>query len=124
MRKLAPSLWVERPGQDLNLRGVTQRFSRPPPYRARRPGQRIVRRTSGRISIPASPSGDNTYGAHRFEEAVQVAVEILPGHREQNLEMHEKATGIDLLRRLGLAPDAHILVRGEIPIAADESLPD
>ena len=33
-------LWVKRPGQDLNLRGVTQRFSRPPPYRARRPGQR------------------------------------------------------------------------------------
>jgi sulfur carrier protein ThiS len=83
-----------------------------------------MRRTSGRISIPAGPSGDNTYDEHRFEEVVQVAVEILPGHREQNLEMNEKATGIDLLRRLGLAPDAHILVRGDVPIAADDALAD
>ena len=53
---------------------------------------------------------------------MQVAVEILPGHREQNLEMHERATGIDLLRTLGLAPDAHILVRGDVPIAGDDVL--
>jgi sulfur carrier protein ThiS len=55
---------------------------------------------------------------------MQVAVEILPGHREQNLEMREKATGIDLLRRLGLAADAHILVRGDLPIPADDALAD
>jgi sulfur carrier protein ThiS len=81
-----------------------------------------MRRTSGPISIPPGPSGDNTYGEHRFEEVVQVAVEILPGHREQNLEMDEKATGIDLLRKLRLAPDAHILVRRDVPIAADDAL--
>jgi sulfur carrier protein ThiS len=57
-----------------------------------------------------------------LRKAVQVAVEILPGHREQNLEMHERATGIDLLRMLGLAPDAHILVRDDVPIAGDDVL--
>jgi sulfur carrier protein ThiS len=59
-----------------------------------------------------------------FEEPLQIVVEILPGHREQNLEMQEKATGIDLLRRLGLPPDGHILVRGDVPIPADEALAD
>src|SRR5437667_1516146 len=49
--KSVPSLWVERPGQDLNLRGVTQRFSRPPPYRARRPGQRFILKPKARISV-------------------------------------------------------------------------
>src|SRR5437879_5608385 len=39
------------PRQDLNLRGVTQRFSRPPPYRARRPGQRYILKTKARISV-------------------------------------------------------------------------
>jgi sulfur carrier protein ThiS len=36
--------------------------------------------------------------------------------------MDEKATGIDLLRKLRLAPDAHILVRRDVPIAADDAL--
>src|SRR5438094_9014771 len=45
-------LWLERPGQDLNLRGVTQRFSRPPPYRTRRPGQRVILRQMSRIIVP------------------------------------------------------------------------
>src|SRR3989475_12722906 len=46
-----PTLWVERPGQDLNLRGVTHRFSRPAPYRTRRPGQRFILKTKARISV-------------------------------------------------------------------------
>src|SRR5206468_5152391 len=45
-------LWVERPEQDLNLRGVTQRLSRPPPYRTRRPGQRVILRQMSRIIVP------------------------------------------------------------------------
>ena len=45
-------LWVERPGQDLNLRGVTHRFSRPAPYRTRRPGQRFILRPKTRIRVP------------------------------------------------------------------------
>src|SRR6266516_4923819 len=65
MRKLAPGLWVERPGQDLNLRGVTQLFSRPPPYRARRPGQSFILRTRPRISVsdPATKEGTLKTGA-------------------------------------------------------------
>ncbi len=45
-------LWVKRPGQDLNLRGVTHRFSRPAPYRTRRPGQRFILRPKTRIRVP------------------------------------------------------------------------
>src|SRR5437016_8210511 len=41
----------KRPGQDLNLRGVTHRFSRPAPYRTRRPGQRFILKTKARISV-------------------------------------------------------------------------
>ena len=41
-----------RPGQDLNLRGVTHRFSRPAPYRTRRPGQRFILSPMSRISVP------------------------------------------------------------------------
>src|SRR2546426_10431993 len=37
-----PGLWVKRPGQELNPRGVTQRFSGPPAYPTRGPGQRII----------------------------------------------------------------------------------
>src|SRR5437867_1119608 len=47
-------LWVKRPGQDLNLRGVTHRFSRPAPYRTRRPGQRVILRQMSRISVPTN----------------------------------------------------------------------
>src|SRR3989440_9136114 len=42
----------KRPGQDLNLRGVTHRFSRPAPYRTRRPGQRFILRLKTRIRVP------------------------------------------------------------------------
>src|SRR5437016_6014989 len=60
-----PTLWVERPGQDLNLRGVTQRFSRPPPYRTRRPGQRRLQRTTFGISVPQN-SDKNAYDGIGF----------------------------------------------------------
>src|SRR2546427_10120883 len=49
-----PTLWVERPGQDLNLRGVTHRFSRPAPYRTRRPGKRFILRPTDRGRVPES----------------------------------------------------------------------
>src|SRR2546426_11113422 len=52
MREVAPNRWAERPGQDLNLRGVTHRFSRPAPYRTRRPGQRFILRPKTRIRVP------------------------------------------------------------------------
>lgn len=53
---------------------------------------------------------------------MRITAEILPGRREQQLELSSGATGLDLLRTLHLAPDAHILVRSETPIPADEVL--
>ena len=55
---------------------------------------------------------------------MRVTAEILAARREEYVELGEKATGLDLLRMLGLAPDAHILVRQDVPIAADEPLAD
>src|SRR5205809_593741 len=117
MSKLAPGLWVERPGQDLNLRGVTQRFSRPPPYRARRPGQSFILKTRLRISVatrrrwkerlrPAPPSVG----------IVQVVVELVPRRTELAVALESDATAGDLLKALQLPPDAHLVVRGDIPI--------
>src|SRR2546425_9201314 len=51
-RKYALASPGERPGQDLNLRGVTHRFSRPAPYRTRRPGQSFILKTKARIRVP------------------------------------------------------------------------
>ena len=53
---------------------------------------------------------------------MRVTAEILPARREEHVELGEKATGLDLLRMLRLAPDAHILVRQDVPIPADEQL--
>lgn len=53
---------------------------------------------------------------------MRVTAEILAGRREQQLELPSNATGVDLLKALRLALDAHILVRGEVPIPADEAL--
>jgi len=53
---------------------------------------------------------------------MRVMAEILPAHKEQVVQLDEKANGSDLLRALRLAPDAHILVRGDVPIAIDERL--
>ena len=43
-------------------------------------------------------------------------------HRTEGVELPEGATGLDLLRKLGLPPDAHLVVRGDIPIPVDEPL--
>ncbi len=51
-----------------------------------------------------------------------VTVELLPSRREEAIELEASGTGIDLLRALRLAPDAHILVRRDTPIPADEAL--
>ncbi len=55
---------------------------------------------------------------------MRVTAEIVPGRREEALELAPSARGIDLLRALRLAPDAHILVRGGAPIPIDEALAD
>ena len=55
---------------------------------------------------------------------MHVTAEILPGRREQSIELGPAAKGLDLLKALRLAPDAHILMRGDGPIPADEVLSD
>ena len=55
---------------------------------------------------------------------MRVTAEILPGRREESIELGPAAKGLDLLKALRLAPDAHILIRGDGPIPADEVLSD
>ena len=55
---------------------------------------------------------------------MHVTAEILPGRREESVELGPLAKGLDLLRALRLAPDAHILIRGRGPIPVDEALED
>jgi sulfur carrier protein ThiS len=57
-----------------------------------------------------------------LDGAMRIIAEILPGRREESVDLNPEATGMDLLRSLRLAPDAHILVRHDAPIAADELL--
>lgn len=53
---------------------------------------------------------------------VEVHLHPIGGHRD--LDLPSQAQGLDLLTTLKLAPDAHILVRGETPIPEDEVLQD
>ncbi len=55
---------------------------------------------------------------------MRVVVDIYPAGEEKSIDLSEGATGIDLMKSLGLAPDSHLLVRGEIPIPLDEPLLD
>ena len=55
---------------------------------------------------------------------MQVTAELVQARTSQSVELSASATGFDLLRQLGLAPDAHLLVRGETPIPLDEPLID
>ncbi len=115
----------ERPGQDLNLRGVTQRFSRPPPYRTRRPGQSLILKTRLRISVPTRRRRkERLRPAPPSVGIVQVVVELVPRRTEVAVALESDATGEDLLKALRLPPDAHLLVRGDIPIPIDEPLRD
>jgi sulfur carrier protein ThiS len=55
---------------------------------------------------------------------MRVLAEVLPGRREEALLLNDAPTGLDLLRALHLAPDAHVLIRAGLPIPADEPLVD
>ena len=55
---------------------------------------------------------------------MHVTAEIHPGRREASVELGSAASGLDLLQALRLAPDAHILIRGDGPIPADTALQD
>ena len=41
---------------------------------------------------------------------MRIVAELVPARREQSVELGPQSTGLDLLRALGLAPDAHLLV--------------
>lgn len=53
---------------------------------------------------------------------MRIEVELLRAGRTESLDLEPGATGFDLLRRLTLAPDAHLLVRGDAPLPLDEPL--
>ena len=55
---------------------------------------------------------------------MRVTAELFPARETKSLELPEGANGYDLMRTLNLAPDVHILVRGEAPIPIDEGLRD
>jgi len=55
---------------------------------------------------------------------MRVEVELHPGTVRKPVELPPNSTGMELVRALGLAPDVHVLVRGETPIPEDESLRD
>lgn len=56
--------------------------------------------------------------------AMRVTVELIQARKTESLELPQGATGLDLLGRLGLHPDAQLLVRGDRPIPVDEPLHD
>jgi len=55
---------------------------------------------------------------------MRITAELVQGRKTESIELPEAATGFDLLRSLGLAPDAHLVVRGDSPIPLDEPLID
>ncbi len=55
---------------------------------------------------------------------MRVHADLVQRHRVEEVELRSGATGMDLLERLHLAPDAHILIRGDLPIPVDAPLAD
>lgn len=55
---------------------------------------------------------------------MRVTADVVQARRTESVDLPAAATGMDLLKRLGLAPDAHLLLRGETPIPVDERLAD
>ncbi len=55
---------------------------------------------------------------------MQILTELFPRRTEATVALEPGATGGDLLRALRLPPDAHLLVRGDVPIPIDEPLHD
>lgn len=55
---------------------------------------------------------------------MRVVVELFAQRATQEVDLADGATGLDLLGKLGLAPDAHLLIRGDAPIPLDDLLAD
>lgn len=48
----------------------------------------------------------------------------MQARRTEQVDLPAGATGLDLLRQLHLAPDAHLVIRGDSPAPLDEPLND
>ena len=55
---------------------------------------------------------------------MHILVEVPPHGDSRSIELPDSASGLDLVRALGLLPDAHILAREHTPIPIDEPLRD
>ncbi len=55
---------------------------------------------------------------------MRVTADLVQAHRVEEVELTAGATGMDLLAQLHLAPDAHIVIRGDLPIPVDSPLAD
>lgn len=55
---------------------------------------------------------------------MRVIAEFLSTKEERPVDLADDATGMDLFKALGLAPDAHLLARDDTPIPLDEPLRD
>ena len=55
---------------------------------------------------------------------MRIEVELPPAGSTRSVELPPDARGLDLVRALGLAPDVHVLVRGDTPLPEDEPLRD
>ena len=53
---------------------------------------------------------------------MRIVAELVQARREETLDLPDGARGFELLKVLGLAPDAHLLVRGGVPIPLDDPL--
>lgn len=53
---------------------------------------------------------------------MRLVVDLFSQREERTVELPDRATGLDLFRLLSLAPDAHLLVRGDAPLPLDEPL--
>ncbi len=55
---------------------------------------------------------------------MRVTAELFPARETKSVELPNGASGYDLVKQLGLAPDVHLLVREDVPIPIDEKLRD
>ncbi|OGS62716.1 MAG: hypothetical protein A3K59_01115 [Euryarchaeota archaeon RBG_19FT_COMBO_69_17] len=55
---------------------------------------------------------------------MRVLVGLVPERTEREVVLPDRATGLELLRVLGRAPDVHILTRGDTPVPLDTPLED
>jgi sulfur carrier protein ThiS len=83
-----------------------------------------IRRAWIRISVPSRINKGTLKAPRGLDGVVRIVAEILPSRKEETVELGADSTGLDLLRALRLAPDAYVLIRGDLPMPADGALVD